>query len=274
MECLICNNKNYKIFDCKLLFNYHVSYFECKSCGFIQTESPYWLSEAYKEAITFSDIGLVSRNINLSQCVSELLIKHFDIKGKFLDFGGGYGLFVRLMRDKGFNFYRQDIFCANIFAQNFDINDISNIENRFEIVTSFEVFEHTYEPYKLLSELLNYSDNILFSTLLVPKNPIKSASDWWYISPDTGQHVAFYTTTALSFMANKYGINFYSDGQSIHLFTKKKFRTNPLIIKRTIFNRIIDKVVSFLKTPQKKMESLVSKDLILAKNSFLKRNIE
>jgi hypothetical protein len=97
-----------------------VNYFQCSSCGFIQTETPYWLDEAYKYPINPEDTGLVNRNIVSAKRTSSLLYFLFDPHGTYLDYGGGYGLFVRLMRDSGFNFYWTDPFTKNIFAEGFE----------------------------------------------------------------------------------------------------------------------------------------------------------
>ena len=54
-------------------------------------------------------------------------------------------MFVRIMRDKGFNFYRQDIHCQNLFAKHFDISNIK-ITEKFDLLTAIEVFEHLEDP--------------------------------------------------------------------------------------------------------------------------------
>src|SRR5476651_2675365 len=122
------------LFEAKVLNKYTVKYYRCDETGFIQTEEPYWLDEAYSSAITKLDIGLPYRNINLSNSITELLVKNFDYKGIFLDYAGGYGLFTRLMRDKGFNFYNTDKYCANLFAEYFDLTDLAPA-SVFEITT-------------------------------------------------------------------------------------------------------------------------------------------
>ena len=114
------------IFSKIILYKYNVKYYKCTQCGLIATEKPYWIDEAYTEAISSLDVGIVKRNIDLSFTVEELLNNNFDTEGEFLDFAGGYGLFVRIMRDKGFNFYRYDKYCINIFANYFNISTIDN----------------------------------------------------------------------------------------------------------------------------------------------------
>ena len=35
---------------------------KCPKCGYVQTETPYWLEQAYVHAINRSDTGLLRRN--------------------------------------------------------------------------------------------------------------------------------------------------------------------------------------------------------------------
>ncbi len=46
----------------------------------------------------------------------------------FLDYAGGYGVFTRLMRDIGFDFYWHDPYTQNLFANGFE-KDIKLIQN-------------------------------------------------------------------------------------------------------------------------------------------------
>jgi hypothetical protein len=90
---------------------------------YVQTENPYWLEEAYNSAITSLDIGLLKRNNYLVKEISPIIDCCFPEASTMLDFAGGYGAFVRLMRDEGYNFYRQDVYCDNLFTKHFDITD-------------------------------------------------------------------------------------------------------------------------------------------------------
>ena len=198
---------------------YDVDYFQCSNCGFVQTEEPYWLEEAYSQPIASSDVGLAFRNLSFSQITQNLLFNFFNHQSRFLDYGGGYGLFVRLMRDGGFDFYWLDKFCQNIFAQGFEINAAAN--NQFELVTAFEVFEHLVHPMDELENLLKKSRNILLSTELLPESNPKP-DEWWYYVLHEGQHVSLYTAKALSIIATKFNLNFYSNGSSLHLLTEKE----------------------------------------------------
>lgn len=263
--CNICGGRRSKPFSALILQKYNADYFKCESCGFIQTENPYWLKEAYRSAITDIDVGLIYRNIQFSGIVENILLKHdINPNGKFIDYGGGYGMFVRLMRDKGFDFYRQDIHCQNLFAKYFDITDIKNPQ-QFDLLTTFEVFEHLEDPIEELKKMFSFANSILFSTELLPhNNPIPAT--WWYFAPETGQHISFYTMKSLEVLAKKFNVYLYSNGTSMHMFTKRRYTTNPFE-KHQVLGRIHTLLSLFkLKSSVKKRESLLSKDFESIKN--------
>ena len=120
MNCKICGQETKQLFSKKVLGTYDVSYYQCPNCCFIQTDEPYWLNEAYSNAITATDIGLINRNVYFSEITTAMLrLCGFDSAKKYLDYGGGYGIYVRMMRDKGFNFYWSDEYCENLYAKKF-----------------------------------------------------------------------------------------------------------------------------------------------------------
>lgn len=224
--CKICAQPSERSFEAKVLGKYEVSYFQCCSCGFIQTEDPYWLTEAYQSAITSLDIGLVSRNMHYLPITQRIIEAIFEGEKTFLDYGGGYGMFVRMMRDAGYNYYRQDDYCENIFADKFDIQDQHELSS-FELVTAFEVFEHLPDPVKEMERILQFSSNILFSTELQPSGRKLNADNWWYVAPETGQHVALYSSASLAALAARFDLN-YCSYQNLHLFTKKEVHAKTL----------------------------------------------
>lgn len=219
MNCVICNSTTDSFVSATILGKHSVAYFRCPVCGYIQTEKPYWLEEAYSTAITGSDIGLVRRNSRLATIAGLVCSAFFDSKSRYLDFAGGYGLFVRMMRDSGFDFYWHDLYCTNLFAGGFaaDMKAVGN----YELVTAFEVFEHLVDPVAGLNEILTKSRNILFTTNLLPE-PTPKPVDWWYYGLEHGQHVSFYTRKSLKMLAAQNGLNFYTNGATVHLFTEKK----------------------------------------------------
>jgi hypothetical protein len=140
----------------------------------------------------------------------------FDKEAKFIDYGAGYGVLVRVMRDLGFDFYWHDKYCDNIFAKHF----VANGETRFELLTAFEVFEHLVDPLSEIKAMLAFSNNLLFSTQLAP-NEVQKVGDWWYFAPEHGQHVAFYTVEALQVISKVFNLHLSTDGVGTHLLSQK-----------------------------------------------------
>lgn len=229
MKCKICNNPTDYFGNAVILNKYDVCYYQCANCGFIQTEEPYWLNEAYSDAITKSDIGLIGRNISFAEATRNLILNCFDPNDNFLDYGGGYGIFVRLMRDKGFNFFRYDPHCKNLFAEGFDARP----DDHYALVTAWEVFEHLQNPIDEIEKMLSFSHHVLFSTKTLPIQP-QSLSDWWYYGLEHGQHIAFYSAKTLETIAQKFNlILLYSNGD-IHLLGDRKIK--PSLIQLS-FNK-------------------------------------
>jgi hypothetical protein len=212
-QCKICGMQSEHFDNAKVLRRYPVKYFRCSSCGFVQTEAPYWLEEAYSSAISKLDTGILSRNLSNQTITTALLNLLYPKAKSFLDYGAGHGIFVRLMRDRGFSFSWYDLHATNDYARGFEhIKD-----DTYDFVTSFEVLEHLVDPISELSIMMSRSPNVFVSTILLP-HPTPKVSDWWYYSPITGQHISFYTLDALRLIARRFGRNLLSHG-SYHLFT-------------------------------------------------------
>ena len=265
MNCKICDNQTKFLFKKKVLNKYDSEYFQCENCGFIQVKNPHWLKKSYESAISSLDTGLVSRNLYFQQKTEEIILENFDYHKKFIDYGGGYGLFVRLMRDAGFNFYRQDLYCKNLFAQHFDINDLERNNKQFELLTAFELFEHFENPITEIEKMLKFSNSILFSTELQPKN-INNYKDWWYFSPESGQHISFYTKKSLEEISKRFNLNLYTNNKTFHLLIKKTLKSNPFKNRNENLIYKIRKKISNLISPENNIKKSIKF------NSFTQRD--
>jgi len=217
-RCRCCDTISSYYETANVLGRYKVRYYCCPACGFIQTEPPFWLAESYKSPMTSYDLGGVSRPTLNSVLTKAVVNWFFDAGGRFLDFGGGYGVFTRWMRDQGYDFFHYDQHCPNLFAPGHDADISGSV--RYELVTAFEVLEHLAEPPKTVAKLLSISDSVLFSTELLPI-PAPPIADWWYYGPEHGQHISFFTRTALQQLAARFSANYYTNDGSIHLISRR-----------------------------------------------------
>lgn len=218
MECRICSARTDRFDDTLILRKYAATFSRCSGCGFIQADNPFWLEESYVEPVSCSDVGMVDRTIRLAQVAHAIIVLFLDKKKKFVDFGGGYGLFTRLMRDRGLDFFCYDKYCPNIFASQFSVT--GNGDGGSEMVTAFEVLEHLTDPLAEFSKILSFSHNVLVTTELLSSVPPK-LNAWWYYGVEHGQHISFYTLNSLQIIAARHGLFLATNGRNIHFFSKR-----------------------------------------------------
>lgn len=218
MNCRICGASAKAAFSHAVLKKHPCDYYYCEACGFLQTQVPDWLDEAYSNAVAAADTGLVRRNVAVSRTLSIVLFFLFDPHGKYLDVAGGYGMLARLMRDIGFDFYWSDKYCENLLARGFEAPAAAT---SYAAVTAFEVLEHVPDPLRFVAESLDHASTrtMLFSTSLFEGAPPEPGL-WWYYAFETGQHVSFFQVRTLQFMADKLALNLCSSG-SFHMLTDR-----------------------------------------------------
>ena len=91
---------------------------------------------------------------------------------------------------------------------------------KYELLTTFESFEHFEDPLIEITKIATFSENIIFSTQPIPK-PLPAQHDWWYYAFEHGQHIAFYSRKNFEVIAKKFELHYYSIN-NMHLFTKNK----------------------------------------------------
>ena len=220
-RCKICDANSIFVFTKTIRLRHEVAYFRCESCHFLQTEEPYWLPEVYDTEFDPLDPWQVWRPLSIGMLTENLILHNFNPQGQFLDYGGGKGIFVRVMRDRGFDFYRYDKYHRNLFAPCFDVSERRAPQKRFELATCFEVLEHLVNPLEELTELFSLSDNVFCSTDLQPVGPLDQLQSWHYLGDTGGGHISFFTRESLRFIARKFGSQCYSYG-NFHLFTRNR----------------------------------------------------
>lgn len=198
-ECRFCGAQSRYTFSKRVLTRYDVAYFQCEACSSRQTEIPYWLDEAYAVPGVHIDVGSASRTVK-NWLGASLLLDQLGVAraAKAVDFGSGSGLFVRLMRDVGYDFHACDKYTIPRLCNYFLADTLSGAK----VLTAFEVFEHLPEPKQTLHEFFSVgADFILFTTWFCDGQ----SDDWIYYLPECGQHVFFCSEAAMRQVALSYG---------------------------------------------------------------------
>ena len=225
MKCRLCGAEAWDFGHLKMLHRVEVSYFRCTRCEYVQTEQPHWLEAAYSSALSALDVGAVSRNKRFEVVTQAIIQAFLNSDGRYVDYGGGHGLFVRLMRDRGFDFLWSDKYAENLYARGFEHAPSSG---PLAGVTAFEVFEHLVDPAGEIAQMLAMAPNLFFSTMLMPPS-LPKPGEWWYYVPETGQHVGIFAEASLRWVAREHGLHFNTNGVGLHLFSKNP--VHPLAFK-------------------------------------------
>jgi hypothetical protein len=221
IACRLCGLDSDREGEVTFLNRYKVNVYLCPNCGLLQTEKPFWLTEAYSKAISILDTGILHRNLTFMRILTVLLRFLTGRQGVYLDYGGGHGLFTRLMRDHGYDFRWSDPYAENIYANGFEYDN----ETKLRGITAFEVIEHLDNPRSVLDEIFKnmQADFVFFSTTLFSGS---LDPDWDYLSPTTGQHIAFYQKKTMAYIAELYGYS-WSNWRNFHVFTKSSSAKFP-----------------------------------------------
>lgn len=194
-----------------------VAYFLCRDCGFCHApemcnKPPEWFAEHIYNAeyvqfdpeYTGERAARQARNVIYSYSWAKKQIRH-------LDFGSGDGQLTERLIKAGFDSTAYDPFVH-----------LEAPAGRFNLITSFEVFEHVPDPQRLMRHLVSYlapEGLILASTCLSDGHDI---ADWWYASPRNG-HISLYSRKSLEELAEQVGLKHMITNEGTHYF----YRTLP-----------------------------------------------
>ncbi|MGH8664167.1 MAG: methyltransferase domain-containing protein [Burkholderiales bacterium] len=230
-HCRLCGAETSTVFSKIIMHSHDVRYLECRSCGSLQTVTPYWLDEAYKDARRFTDTHGVLRALRnqvLTYYVSRVLGIGPD--ETLVDYGGGDGLTTRALRDVGLDAFSCDRYARNLYAVGFD----GHLRTGLGMVTSFEVWEHFSRPATELSELFACKPKALFVSTGIY---LAQGEKWPYLGCYSGRHVFFYSPGAMDWIARTFGYD--------HLIAG-----NYVLFSRVPLNALQRKAIGILLAPR------------------------
>lgn len=228
--CRLCEGHLVPKFTLTVLHKHTVRYFECDRCASLQTESPYWLDEAYSSNLSILDTGAVQRNLQ-NLAAAYLVSKVFGVSDA-LDFGGGDGLLCRLLRDYNVNCYVKDRYAIPTYGQGFSEPNFA-VPN---LVLAFEVFEHFAAPARELEDLFQLRPTVLLaSTEIYRQQP----ADWWYLASESGQHLFFYSERAVQLIAARFDYSYLLSGGFVLFVRKSNHSAFKSVLAKILLSRAV-----------------------------------
>lgn len=197
-----------------------IPYHRCSSCEFLFTVAfdhyapDDWQREIYNDEYVKVDPDFVEfRPKQNAKVLSETFARTPGIT--VLDYGGGNGSLVQQLTARGFaKATSYDPFYAGS----------SRPKGSFDLVTAFEVLEHSHTPYETLRDMRWFMAErgmLHFTTLLQPEGVGNDVLHWWYASPRNG-HVSLYSRNSLTALMNRLGLVWGSCNDLLHVAFRKR----------------------------------------------------
>jgi hypothetical protein len=223
----------------------------------LESELPYWLEEAYGSKRQIPDLGIAQRTLYLKNLVFWVsTILNISESDKVLDWGGGNGLLVRMMRDMGINAHLYDLYAKNFYAVGFEFKE----NESYSMITSFETWEHFVEPNLEIKRFFDLEPEfVLISTGLYTSQD----HTWGYLTPLSGRHVFFYSREARELIAQTYQYDILTRGY-LTLFSKRKLTFWERNLLNFAFSGKGSRLLKFVYNFAPKKPSLLEADRKLA----------
>lgn len=210
-SCLLCESKNIKA-----LKGYEKHYLvKCSNCDFVFTERIPTLEELIKH---YEGYG---RNDYLSPITikryHELLdsFEPYRKTNKLIDVGCGIGHFLSIAKERGWEVYGTEFtdeaieICEKkgIKMQQGVLNPENYNSEEFDIICSFEVIEHIYNP---LQEVANFNKILRVGGAAYITTPNFNSISRRYLKADWSvieypEHLSYYTAKTLNKVFNDHG---------------------------------------------------------------------
>ena len=118
----------------------------------------------------------------------------------------------------------------NTFAKGYEAKD----GQHYNLICAFDVVEHFVEPAKSFALLFAKAPDVL---LIGTETYKGEGPEWWYLSPEDGQHVFFYSEAAMRYLAKTYRYH-YLRYKNIHLLCNFSLGLTGLAVRVLLSRRV------------------------------------
>lgn len=197
-----------------------IYYHQCTNCQFIFTvDLDSWIIDDYLDNIYNNEY--IKADPSYTNERPEFCYRWFspmlnnDRSISILDYGAGNNRFREILHKQGYQAESWDPMWKKEIT--FDA------DKKFDVITAFEVFEHTPTPWETMKQVIDFLNpehgSIVFSTLI---NDIigQEGSNYWYLAPRNG-HVCMHSSKSLAYMFDKLGMELQSFSPSQHIASWK-----------------------------------------------------
>lgn len=193
-----------------------VDYRLCPICDCIFTNFfDAWTEADFAERIYNADYIKVDseyESIRPRASAEDLAGRWGDSRGaRVLDYGSGTGAFADALRGLGYG-----------AVESYDpFSSPQPPEGTFDIITCFEVIEHTPWPAETLRRMCSYlkpDGCIVLGQTLQPADILRLRGSWWYLAPRNG-HICTFSANTLAYLAQQAGLAFHP-GDGLHGFSR------------------------------------------------------
>jgi hypothetical protein len=245
IDCRLCGQPARLKFHKTVRERLRVGYFECTECGSLQTERPYWLDDAYSDSRRPFDVFAASRAVILqAKLYLFSRLAKLPVDAKWIDWGAGDGLLVRLLRDVGIDAYHYEPMGRNVYAFGFE----ADLATKFDVVTAVEVWEHLPDPADELGRIFALQPEYHIATTGIYTGQDET---WNYLYAQTGRHVFFYSPRAVEYVAEKFGYQSFVVANKLLVFHRPKLSSWRRVLLQRIFGvrslRLLRTVFSVLR---------------------------
>lgn len=205
------------------------TFWECTECTFIFTDVEYHeMIDTYRSGYHNVDDGAPKKGWAASM---EFLVPAFScLPGKelkIMDFGCGESYIPERLRKAGHKVTAVDIVPPlepHPDRLTGDIMELDLPANAYDLIYSYQVFEHISEPKKILKRLFDLAKKdgmvLIHTDMETPERGNTDFTDWWYVLPP--DHCSFYSHRTFEKMTGDMGHRIIYKDPKIILAMKAK----------------------------------------------------